>query len=81
MKKIKLTIKLYVGNFYKIRTLIRKRLKRKFVTKKNCRGSLKFVFKNTTIGSLDLDKFFELKSYGTNLQKYNCKKKEFLKIK
>ena len=34
MKKIKLTIKLYVGNFYKIRTLIRKRLKRIFVTKK-----------------------------------------------
>lgn len=57
-------------------------MKRIFVTtKKNCIGSLKSVFKNTTIGSLDLDKFFELKSYGANLQKYSYKKKGVLKIK
>lgn len=43
-------------------------VKGKCITKL-CTGSLESVFKNSAVGSLDLDKFFELKSYRTNLQK------------
>lgn len=65
----------------KIRVLIRKILKRKFTTNKICTGSLESVFKNTAVGSLDLHKVFELKSYRINLQEDSCWEKKVLKVK